>query len=385
MKNKIVVIVVAVLLVIGAVLVIKSKRAHITKTPPVAAYPLPVDVAEVKEGSIVMSSHYLGTVTPYHYAEVAPRITGNILAVNVREGDVVHKGQVLAAIDDRALKEKESAQELDITGTEAQLAGARSLFETQQGVFARDEMLYKEEAVSREAFDRSKAQRDAAYAQLKSLEEKVKSLTKIYNASSVETSYARLASPLDGVVARRYQEPGDLAVPGKAIVRVEGVSQFKVVVQVSQAEMGLMKRGGTVVLSDGNVRMETTISRVYPAVGGSALGTIEVDVSKRPFGLPSGATVGANVVTGKTEPGLVIPLNTLLENRLGSFAYKVEGNKIKVIKVRVLGKNNDYAAVTGEMKASDMVAVGDEGKLMRLNDGMGVMPQKQADSPGARE
>lgn len=383
MKKKIIIIVVALFLLIGAVVVIKNKRASIAKTPPVAAYPLPVDVAEVKGGSIYISSHYLGTVMPYHYAEVAPRITGNILIVNAREGDMVHKGQIVAAIDDRALRERESAQELDITGTEAQLAGARSLYETQQGIFARDEMLYREEAISREAFDRSKAQRDAAYAQLKSLEEKVKSLRKIYNASSIETSYARLVSPLDGVVARRYQEPGDLAVPGKPVVRVEGVSQFKVVVHVAQAEMGLIKKGGQVILSDGKNRMETTIARVYPAVSGSALGTLEMDMPKRPFGVPSGATVGADVVTGKTEPGSVIPINALLENRLGSFAYKIEVNKIRVIKVRVLGKNNDYATVTGEIKAGDIIAVGDEGKLMRLNDNMAVLPQKQAYGPGA--
>lgn len=382
MKKKVIIIVVVVLLLIGAVVVIKNKKASIAKTPAVTVYPLPVEVADAREGNIFVSSHYLGTVVPYHYAEVAPRITGNILTVNVREGDAVHKGQILAAIDDRALKERESAQELDITGTEAQLAGARSLYETQEGIFGRDEMLYKEEAISREAFDRSKAQKDAAYAQLKSLEEKVKSLRKIYNASSVETSYARLASPLDGVVARRYQEPGDLAVPGKPVVRVEGVSQFKVVVQVAQAEVGLMKRGGQVMLSDGKNRMETTITRIYPAVGGSALGTIEMDMPKRPFDVPSGATVGADVVTGKTERGIVIPLNALLENRLGSFAYKIEGNKIKVITVSVLGKNNDYAAVSGEVKAGDVVAIGDEGKLMRLNDGMAVLSQKQADGPG---
>jgi len=331
----------------------------------------------------LMTSHYLGTVAPYQVAEVAPRITGNILSVMVREGDLVHKGQLLAAIDDRTLKEREAAQELDITGTEAQLAGAKSLAETQQGIFGRDELLYREGAISREAFDRSQAQRDAAYAQLKSLEEKVKSLRKIYNASSIETSYARLNSPLDGVVARRYQEPGDLAVPGKPVVRIEGLSQCKVIVQVAQAEMGRMKRGGPVVFSDGQNKMEAVISRVYPAVGVGALGIVEIDRSNRPFGLPSGATVGVDVVTGKPAAGVVIPLRALLENQRGSFVYKVEGDKIKVTKVRILGKNNDYAVVTGVIKADDVVAVGDEGKLMRLNEGMAVKLQKQAVGPEA--
>jgi RND family efflux transporter MFP subunit len=383
MKKKIIIIVVVVLLLIGAVVVIKNKKAHIAKTPAVAAYPLPVEVAGAREGSILTTSHYLGTLVPYQFAEVAPRITGNILTVMVREGDRVHKGQLLAAIDDRTLKEREAAQELDIIGTEAQIAGAKSLYETQQGIFGRDEMLYKETAISREAFDRSKAQRDAAYAQLISLEEKVKSLRKIYNASVVETSYARLGSPFDGVVAKRFQEPGDLAVPGKPVVRIEGPSQCKIVVQIAQSEMELMKKGGPVVLADGKNKMEAMISRVYPAVGGSALGIIEIDRSNRPFGLPSGAGVGVDVVTGKTAAGVVVPLRALLENQRGSFVYKVEGDKIKVIKVRVLGKNNDYATITGEIKGGEVVAVGDEGKLLRLDNGMVIRPQKQTGGPEA--
>jgi multidrug efflux system membrane fusion protein len=143
MKKKSVILIAVVLLLIGAVVVIKGKRADIAKTPVVSAYPLPVDVAEAREGSILVSSHYMGAVVPYRYAEGAPRITGNILAVQVREGDAVRKGQLLAVLDDRNLKERESAQDMDVTGTEALLAGARSLYETQQGVFARDEMLSK--------------------------------------------------------------------------------------------------------------------------------------------------------------------------------------------------------------------------------------------------
>jgi RND family efflux transporter MFP subunit len=220
---------------------------------------------------------------------------------------------------------------------------------------------------------------------VKSLEEKAKSAKKIHNATVIETSYARLSSPLDGVVAKRYQEPGDLAVPGKPIIRVEGVAPFKIIVQVAQTEVALLKKGGRVVLTDGKRMMEAAISRIYPAVSGSALGIVEIDVPKRPFGVPSGGTVGMEVVTGKTEHGVIIPLNALLENQRGSFVFKVEGGKIKIAAVQVLGKNNDYASVTGEIKRGDVLAVGDEGKLLRLNDGMAVLPQKRPESPGMKK
>jgi membrane fusion protein, multidrug efflux system len=379
MKKKVIAIIVAVILIAGAVEVAKKKKDAIEKRPVAATWPLPVDTASAKEGSLNISSHYIGTIEPLNYADISPRVTGNILSVNAREGDMVRKGQLLVTIDDRQLKEKESAQALEIPSAESRLSGAKSVYETQQAVYERDEMLYKAGAISLEALQRSKAQRDSAYAQVKSLEDQIRALKNMYKAASVETSYTRLRSPIDGVVSKRLQEPGDLAVPGKPVLKVECTHGFKVAVRIPQTQMPLMKKGGKVILSNGNAAMEALISRVYPAVTAGTLGTIEMDVSKRPFDMPSGGTVEADVITGSIDNAVIIPLNALLENQNGSFAFRIENGKITVLRVRVLGKNGESAAVDGNLKNGDMVATGDEGKLLRLSEGMTVVPRKQAE------
>ncbi len=386
--KKIIAIVVMLLLIVGAVIVVKKKKGSIANTPTMAPYPLAVETAEVKDGNISISSHYLGTIMPLNYADVAPRITGNILSVNVREGDRVHKGQLLVHIDDSALKEKESAQSLEISSAESQLAGARSVYETQQAIYERDEMLYKEKAISLEALQRSKAQRDSTYAQVKSIEEKIKALNNVYNAAKVETSYARLHSPIDGVITKRLQESGDLAIPGKPVLRVEGTSNFKVMVQIPGAEMPLMKKGGQVILSDGKSRLEAAITKVYPAVTLGTLGTIEIDTPKQPFNIISGGAVSVDVITGKTDKGMVIPLNALLETQSGNFVFKAETTTgqvsgpsiVKVVPVQVFGKNSENACVKGDIKNGDRVITGDEGKLLRISAGMTVVPSKSSGS-----
>lgn len=386
MKKKIIAITVAVLLIAVGIWVVIKKKESISTTPTMASYPLPVDVVEAKEGSIFMSSHYLGTIVPLSFADISPRITGNILSVAVREGDRVKNGQVLVTIDERVLKEREHAQALDVAGTESQLAGTSSVYEAQQAVYERDQMLYKEGAISLEALQRSKAQRDSAYAQVKSVEEKVKALRNIARSASVETSYSRLHSPIDGVVTRRLQEPGDLAIPGKPVLKVEGISNFKVVVQVPEVDMPLMKKGGRVVFSNASNRTESYISRVYPAVVAGTLGTIEIEVAKRPFKIVSGGTVGVDVITGKTDQGIVVPLGSLLETQKGAFIFKAEKTeegkpaKVKVVAVQVFGKNNESACVKGNISVAESVITGDEGKLLRLSDGMAVLPSRP---PGA--
>ena len=374
--KKVIAILVALLLIGGAVFIIKKKKDMIAHTPAAAAYPLPVDAAVATRGTFDMASHYLGALQPYNYADIAPRITGHIMSVKVREGDIVRKGDVLVIIDDRELKEKEQAQVLQVAAIRSQLAGAKSAYETQQAVFERDETLVKEGAISREAFERSRAQRDMALAQVKSLEDNMAALTNIQKAQAVETSYSVLSSPIDGVVAKRLAEPGELAVPGKPIVRVEGTGRFKLVVQIPETEMPLMKKGGRVAISNGKDALNAFISRVYPAVGTGTLGTIEIDMTNRPFDCPSGGTIGVDVITGEIPDAVIVPLNALLEDRSGDFVYKIEGDRIKVLKVTILGKNADHAAIRGDIKDSDMVATGDEGKLMRLSGKMTVIPQK---------
>ena len=386
MKKKIIAVAVALLLIAGGTWVVIKKRESISTTPTMASYPLPVEVAEAKEGSIFMSSHYLGTIVPLSFSDISPRITGNILSVAVREGDRVNNGQILVTIDERALKERENSQVLDVAGTESQLAGTRSVYETQQAVYERDQMLYKEGAISLEALQRSKAQRDSAYAQVGSVEEKVKALRNIARSASVETSYSRLHSPIDGIVTKRLQEPGDLAIPGKPVLKVEGTSNFKVVVQVPEVDMPLMKKGGQAVFSSGSGRFESYISRVYPAVAAGTLGTIEVHVAKRPFNIVSGGTVGVDIITGKTGQGIVLPLNSLLETQKGAFIFKAEKTEegkpanVKVIAVHVLGKNNESTCVKGNISVAESVITGDEGKLLRLSDGMAILPSRP---PGA--
>jgi RND family efflux transporter MFP subunit len=383
MKKIIVIVVVAILLIAGAVAVVEKRKESIANTPTVAPYPLPVEMAEAREESLFIYSHYLGTVIPFHCAEISPRITGNVLLVNVREGDKVEQGQLLATIDDRALREREHAQALEIAGTEAQLAGAKSVYETQLAIHERDEMLQKEGAISLETLQRSKAQKDSSYAQVKSLDQKIKALTNIHQAAALETSYAGLYSPVNGVVSRRLQEPGDLAIPGKPILKVECTSYFKVVVQIPQIEMPLMKKGTKVILSGGQNKFEAVITRVYPAVTANTLGTVEVDIPPKALNIPSGGTVAVDFITGKTEKGVVVPLNALLENQSGSFVFKAEANtagsgsavaKVRGLPVRVLGKSAEDVCVRGEIKKGDKVIIGDEGKLLRLTEGMIVIP-----------
>jgi multidrug efflux pump subunit AcrA (membrane-fusion protein) len=148
-----------------------------------------------------------------------------------------------------------------------------------------------------------------------------------------------------------------------------------------------MKKGSKVILSEGPKKFEAVITRVYPAVTANTLGTVEVDIPPKTLNIPSGGTVAADFITGKTEKGVIVPLNALLENQSGSFVFKAEPNtagsgsvvaKVRGLPVRVLGKGAENVCVRGDIKKGDKVIIGDEGKLLRLSEGMNVIPSKSS-------
>lgn len=378
MKKIIAVIVILALVAVAALVVIKKKQ-QIANTPTVPTYPLPVKTASVKAGVLEVTFDYLGVLQPFTAVDMSPRVSGHIVSVDVREGDRVRKGQVLVTLDDRDLQNKVLAQKESLAALQAGLAGIQSLFVTQESVFQRDEILHKNGAISTEAFERSRAQRDALQAQMREAERRIEAQRAIVKATEVDLSYTRLNAPIDGVVAKRLMEPGDLAVIGRPILRLEAEDAFKVAVQVPQDQVNAIKIGTRVRLSNTNGvgHVDAVVYRIYPAVTNGTLGTIEIDLKQRPVGLPSGASIPVELITGAVE-GLIVPLDALLINTDSAFVYEIKNGRIHGVPVKILAKNARFACIKGELSAGAQVVVADEGKLMRLNEGMEVIASDSA-------
>ena len=367
MKKKTAIILVLVLLIAAGIIVIKKKRAELERVPPPSKSTLLVNAIYPESGTFPETKRYLGTISAKISADIAPRIQGHLFEVRVREGQFVKKGDLLALLDDRQIRDR-------INELKARLAASKTAYQTQQGIFERDVKLFKVKAISQEQLDRSRSQRDAARAEVTILNSSLQS-------EETELSYSRLRAPFDGVITRRYQDPGDLAMVGRPVVSMEQPSAgYYIEIKVPQAEFPLMKKGARVFLineKDDRRRaghaansLEIKISRVHPAVVVGTLATVEADVKTRPFGLPTGATITADIETGRVE-GLKVPLRALLENVDSTFLFLVvRDNKVHVQKVNVLYKGSAWAVVKAKgIKPKTGVIVAQESALLRLHEG----------------
>lgn len=361
-KRVVIVAVVAVLAAAG-IMVVKKRKAALEAVPPPRPAPVVVRTARVEQGRFPVYGRYLGTIRPKVGAEIASRIQERIVEVRVREGDRVKKGDLLVLLDQRVQKAR-------VEAVEAKLAAARTELATQEAIFARDKRLFAAKAISREEFDLSRARRDAALGQVKSLEAELLS-------AKADLSYARITAPFDGVVTHRYQDPGDLAVPGRAILAMEDPSRgYYVEIKVPQERFQELKRGMEVLLRrrGGETRVEkAVVSRVHPAADEAGLAVVEADVAAPPLGLPSGGLVDATLVFRRVE-GFRVPLRALLENSSTNYLFGVEQGRIVLIPVEVLFKGDDGAVVLGKgLSPGAQVVVAQESELLRLHPGENVV------------
>lgn len=373
MKRKSVFILIVIVLVVAGVLLVTRKKREIAHLAPPRMAPPAVQVVPVKQGALEVTAHYLGTIAPFVRSDLSARISGNILTINKREGDPVRKGELLVTIDARELQDRAVAVNSEVLATRQKLAGAESAYETQNAVYGRDQTLYKSGAISREALEHSRAALDGTRSVVDAYKESLKGLAMNTNVAKTQASYARIYAPFAGVVSKRWNEPGDLAVPGKPILTVDKSAPFKVLAQVPQEELAPLRAGTPVYLTNGDQRLSTRVNRIYPALGKNMLATVEVLSQKAPFNLPSDATVGVDLVARKAA-GLIVPDQAVVKNGQQAFIYVVTGSTVHLRPVTLLGTGDGTAAVTGDLHPGEQVAVGQENRLLTLVEGAAVTP-----------
>jgi multidrug efflux pump subunit AcrA (membrane-fusion protein) len=177
----------------------------------------------------------VGTVEARTFSTLSSKLMGEITAVNVREGDLVKKGDLLVVIDDRqvsaqlrkakaALAEAKRAEISAESARDAAKAGAQLAAAT----YKRYLQLMKEESASKQEFDEVEArfrQTKASLAQTQAMVEaanhRVQQAEAAVAAAQVAKNDAWVRAPYDGKVTAKMADDGDLAVPGTPLLTLD--------------------------------------------------------------------------------------------------------------------------------------------------------------------
>jgi RND family efflux transporter MFP subunit len=356
------------LVILAAVFLVRLRQTQLSAMPPPTHVPMPVEVAVVSSGTLSVRERYLGRIQPIHSAALASNVAGYLMKVSGYPGDTIASGDVLIRVDDRVLIKK-------VAALKAELEGAKKELSIREKVLQRNARLMRQNAASEQQYDFYKMERDLNSSKVDRLKEELAN-------AKIEMGYAEISAPFSGIILQRLHEPGDRVQPGEQILEIECPAQgYKVLLQVPPLVLEHVTAGSTAYLYHSGRVIEVNVTRVFPMVFSTeTLVTLEIDLTRRPFGLPSGTTVGVGLVLAEPQ-GLQVPVRALLENYSRHYVFKlVAENRVQAVLVSLLGRTEAFAAVYGDLAAGDKVIVADEAALLRLGEGSEVFVTKELSS-----
>ena len=166
------------------------------RAPAAAAQPIPnVTVASPLVRDVRAWDDYIGRFAPSKMVEVRPRVSGQIVGVHFKDGDIVRQGQLLFTIDPRPFAAA-------LAEARANAASARSTLALARSDLARANRLVGDEAISAGEVDSLKARVQAAEAALAATDARVRQ-----KALDMEFAYVR--APITGRISDRRVDPGN--------------------------------------------------------------------------------------------------------------------------------------------------------------------------------
>jgi RND family efflux transporter MFP subunit len=229
-------------LLVAALLAGPARAADAPVVPTVAA-------EAVAAGGV---ASYDGVLQPVRQATVTAQVGGNVLALEVRAGDSVKRGQLLVRIDARESRAV-------VARSDAAVAQASAEARHAELALKRNRELLKDGFVSQAAVDSSATLAQAAGAAL----EQARAARA---QAAVAQGHADVVAPFDAIVSATHVEAGDLALPGRALVTLYAPGRMRAVVQVPASRAPALAAAGdvSVVLPDGR-RVQPVARELLPA------------------------------------------------------------------------------------------------------------------------
>ncbi|HXI09971.1 MAG TPA: efflux RND transporter periplasmic adaptor subunit [Thermodesulfobacteriota bacterium] len=248
-----------------------------------------VETSPVRPVGVTGSAEMTGTVKARTISNVASKVMGAVTSIVVREGDRVKKGELLLTIDDGDLREKVRAAEAGRNEAQKAMEGAKENLRLQELTYERYKKLYEGKAVSEQEFDIVTTRLNGARFDVERAEEAVKRAGAGVNEARVYRSYARVVSPVNGVVAEKKVEVGSMASPGMPLIVIEDTSSFLLEANADERLSGKIKKGMKlqVTVESLSKTFEGRVTEVLPSVD-PASRTFLVKIGLKGDGLRSG-------------------------------------------------------------------------------------------------
>jgi multidrug efflux system membrane fusion protein len=331
-----------------------------------------VTTAVASTADFPIRRYAIGFVTSPAVVEIGARVSSQVTAIKVKDGQMVKAGDVLLQLDDRALQ---AAVDRD----QAMLDKDQALLVSAQADLGRAKDLVATRIGTQQSYDQALAAEKSAAAIVAADQAQL-------DADKVQLGFATITAPIAGRLGQVNTTIGDLVGPNTggtavaALVTITQMDPLEVQFDLPEKELGLLQKGlaspapPTVMLhKDGDPTPigTGTVDFIDSSVD-TASGTFAVKATVPNPGLTLWPGQYADIVVeAGTMPGLVsVPTVAVQAGQKGPFVYVVKpDDTVAVRQVTVAVNQGDTSAIGGGLKSGERVVV--EGQI-RLSEGTPV-------------
>lgn len=342
------------------------------KTPAGPMELAAADVATVELRALSRRLPLSGSLTPLVQATVKSRVSGDVLDVQVREGQAVQKGEVLARIDIRNLGALLDAQRAALEKARADLALARVNRDT-------NAKMLEQKFISQNAYDSAQSAHDAAAASVKVAEAQTR-------VAQIGLDDASVRAPISGIVSQRMVQPGEKVSPDSPLLAIVDLSRLELEAPAPASEIPAVRLGQVArfkVGGYGDRQFEAKVERINPSTdAGTRSIRLHLSVDNADGALRGGMFAQGELVLDQSAPSPTVPTSAIRSDAGVTYVLVVDNGKL-VRRAVTLGLKTDDASF---VEVREGLSVGTQvlaAKIDALQDGAAIKLATTAVAPAA--
>ncbi|MEQ8345172.1 MAG: efflux RND transporter periplasmic adaptor subunit [Sneathiellaceae bacterium] len=302
----------------------------------------------------------VGSLQAVQGTDLAPEVAGVVTSVNFSSGQDVAKGTLLVEIND-------SVEEAALTGEQASAAQARKQFERYQTLAKRGDQSQSSLDEQRAAWQQAQSSVDQTEAQI---------------------AQKNILAPFDGRLGIRQVNLGQYVSAGTVLVTLQDLNSIYVNFSMPAQHLAKLKVGLELDVTTDAYPGETFKAKLtsLDAVVDQATRNITVQgtLPNPDRKLLPGLFVNVRVLLPASQEVITVPETAITYSLFGDSVYLVEGSgdqqTVKQIFVTVGARRGDEVAISGELKAGDMVVTSGQTKLrngtaVKVNNSVSLGPR----------
>ena len=375
--------------------------------------PTEVEFAKVSRSTIIEKVSASGKIQPEVEVKLSPDVSGEIVSLNVAEGDSVVAGQELLKIRPDNYVSLLARAEAQMNATKANMEQSKAVLAQSEARLSkakidydRNAKLHKDKVISDADFDQfvsaytvAKQDLEAAKANVNAANYNVKSSEATLKEAKTNLTKTTIYAPQSGIISKLNVELGERVVgtsqmAGTEMLRIANLNKMEVRVNVNENDITRVSIGDTVLIdvdafSSSERKFKGVVYEIASsanssgasAVSNDAVTEFEVKIrvlrssyadlikGKLSYPLKPGMTASVEILTNRKENTLTVPLSSVTTREIGAVA---EGEKKEEDGTNSMNSNDALEAKKRKENTKEVVFVMEKGKAKMIQVKTGV-------------